>query len=66
MIPGGDQEQRGSLGTHAIQGQQARSAGGHEGNDQVVQALDLEVFRQVTPGTAGPVQVQDRVRDGPP
>ena len=43
MIPGGDQQQRGGLRSHAIQGHQAWSARGDEGHDEVIQALDLAV-----------------------
>ena len=43
MVPGGDQQQGGGVGADAVQGEQARSAGGHEGDDELIQAPELAV-----------------------
>ena len=43
MVPGGDEQQRGGVGTDPVQGEQARGAGSDEGDDELVQALELAV-----------------------
>src|SRR6266487_3694439 len=40
MVPGGDEQQRGGVGTDPVQGQKARGAGGDQGDDELVQALE--------------------------
>ena len=41
MVPGSDQQQRGGVRADPVQGQQPRGAGGDEGDDELVQALEL-------------------------
>jgi|SRR5712691_2000741 len=43
MVPGGDQELGGGVVADAVQGQQAGGAGGHERDDQLIEALELAV-----------------------
>ena len=43
MVPGGDQQQRGGVGADAVQPEQARRAGGHQGDDELIEALELGV-----------------------
>jgi hypothetical protein len=41
MVPGGDEQQRGGAGPDPVQGEQARGAGGDQGDDELVQAAEL-------------------------
>ena len=43
VVPGGDEQQRGGVGTDPVQGEQARGAGSDKGDDELVQALELAV-----------------------
>src|SRR5258708_4379225 len=38
---GGDEQQRRGVGADAVEGEQARGAGGHEGDDELVEAVEL-------------------------
>jgi hypothetical protein len=39
VVPGGDEQQRGGVRTDPVQGEQARAAGGDQGDDELVQAV---------------------------
>jgi hypothetical protein len=41
VIASGDQEQRGGVRADPVQGEQAGGAGGDQGNDELVEALEL-------------------------
>ena len=43
VIPGSDQEQRGGVRADAVEGEQAGGTGSDEGDDQLVQALELAI-----------------------
>ena len=43
VVPGGDEQQGGGVGADAVEGEQARGAGGDEGDDELVQAAELAV-----------------------
>ena len=43
MVSGGDQEQGGGVGADAVQGKEAGRAGGHERDDQLIEAVELAV-----------------------
>ena len=43
MVPGGDEQERGGAGPDPVQGEQARGAGGDQGDDGLVQAAELAV-----------------------
>ena len=43
MVPGRDEQQRGGVGADPVQGEQARGAGGDQGDDELVQAVELAV-----------------------
>ncbi len=59
VIPGGDREQRGGVRADAVEGEQAGGAGSDEGDDQLVQALELAI------GELGaPAQFAHRDPDG--
>ncbi len=60
MVPGGDQEQRGGVRANAVPGEQAGCAGGHERDDELVEAFELAVEElgapsQLPQGDAGGV-----------
>ena len=58
MVSGGD-EQCAAVGTDPVQGEQARGAGGDEGDDELVQALELAVEE-----LSAPSQLPQRDADG--
>jgi hypothetical protein len=41
VVPGRDQEQGGGVRADAVQGEQGRGAGGHQRDDELVEALEL-------------------------
>ena len=43
MVPGRDEQQRGGVGADAVEGQQARRVRCHQGDDELVEALELAV-----------------------
>ena len=43
VVPGGDQEQRGSVGADAIQSEQAGRPGRHERDDERIEARELAI-----------------------
>ena len=43
MVPGRDQQQGGGIRADAVQGEQGRGAGGHQGNDELIKAPELAV-----------------------
>ena len=43
MVSRRDEQQRRGVGTDPVQGQKARGAGGDEGDDELVEALELAV-----------------------
>ena len=47
MVARRDQQQRGGVRVDAVQGEQARGTGGDEGDDELVQALELAVENSV-------------------
>jgi hypothetical protein len=59
VVPGGDEQQRGGVGTDPVQGQKARGAGGDQGDDELVQALEL-----ATGELGAPSQLPQRDADG--
>ena len=56
MVPGRDQQQRGGVGTGAVQRQQARGPGGHQRDDQLIEVGDLRVGE---PGAAAQLPQRD-------
>src|SRR5258708_33831171 len=50
---GGDEQQRRGVGADAVEGQQARGAGGHEGDAEPVGAVELAA-REVAPPAGRP------------
>jgi hypothetical protein len=59
VVPGGDEQQRGGVGTDPVQGQKARGAGGDQGDDELVQALELAIEE-----LGAPSQLPQRDADG--
>ena len=43
MVAGGDQQHGRGVGADAMQGEQSRGAGRHQGNDELIEALELAV-----------------------
>ena len=43
VVPGRDQEQGGGVRADAVQGEQGWGAGGHQGDDELVEAPELAV-----------------------
>ena len=62
VIPGGDQQQRGGIRADAVQGEQARRAGGDQRADQLAQAVQLGVQELHAATQPGPGADRDRPR----
>jgi hypothetical protein len=43
VISGGDEQQRRGVWPDPVEGEQAESAGGHDGDDELIEALELAV-----------------------
>jgi hypothetical protein len=43
VVPGRDQQQGGGVRADAVQGEQGRGAGGHQGDDELVEAPELAI-----------------------
>ena len=52
VVPGGDQQQRGGIRADAVEGEQARGAGGDERDDELVEPVDLPVEELRAPASS--------------
>ncbi len=59
MVPGRDEQQRRGVRADPVQGEQAGGAGGDQGDDELVQALELAVQEHRAPS-----QLAQRDADG--